>query len=101
MALVKDIERDDGVVIRYWRLTSWQTDLVAGVVWVILGGYRDEDARRAGKKPVEERPVTMALGDADPETVSRAMLYEFIKTYVSDARAHVGLGPEFAGASDA
>jgi len=101
MALIKEISRDDGVIVSYWRITRFDFDIVERRVWFVLGGYVNQAARRLGKKPALEHPVTMLVAEnVEPETMTRAKLYEFAKTYESPSRAHAGLGPEFANAVD-
>jgi len=103
MAFLIPIEiNDTGAYAEYWRLTHIQVDRVAGVVEAQLHGYRDQDARGAGKSPLQRLNFRFAQDEMeDPYTLSVDDLYRAIRGH-SSGTDHKGaaLPSPFAAASD-
>lgn len=97
MAFLIPIEiGNTGVSASYWRITHVQLDRQAGLLDVLVHGFRDGEARRGGKAPLQSLPFRLAL-DAleEPDTLAMEALYRALRRQPpQDGR------PDFAGAQD-
>ena len=91
MALLLTIEIDGtGLFATYSRITHVSVDFtatreregktIAGVAEVLIHAYADAEARSAGKEPATMRRFIFTSADLSLENLSRAVLYEAIKT---------------------
>ena len=82
MALTKSIDTAVGVAAVYWRLTERRDNYDAREIQCILSGYVSEGARRAGKAPLEERVILIALAEGQAfDEFSMARLYAASKAF--------------------
>jgi len=89
---------ETGVTAAYWRITHVQLDRAAGIVETVLHGFRDEEARRDEKSPLQRLTFRLrldAMGDAT--SLDLARLYDAVRREPAGADA----APLFAPAVDA
>jgi len=83
MALDKALDiHDTAMPLSYWRITHTRIDHGAGRVEMVLHGWRDEAARRAGSAPGAKLAFDATreeLGTADLHSVGTASLYAALK----------------------
>ena len=70
MALQQAIESRTGAVASYWRIQEARVDRSANTLWFTLAGYLDEDARRAGKAPVDLMSSVVSWESGEMPTAS-------------------------------
>jgi len=98
MALIKSIDTVSGAAATYWRIISVKIDLMARTVVYVVGGYLTESARLDGKEPLKLEAFTVEIADgAEPESLTRAVLYAHLKAF----RSFPGAEAPFEGAEDA
>jgi hypothetical protein len=104
MALFMPIDiADTGVTAEYWRLTHVQADLIAGIVDAQLHGYRDADARRAGRQPLSRMSFRFPITDiAEADAIELSRIYAAIREMPAGVDEDgAATPPVFASAADA
>lgn len=98
MAFMLPIEvLETGVTADYWRITHVQLDRSAGIVEAVLHGFRDEEARRADKAPMQRLAFRLPLhAIAEPSSLDLPKLYDAVRREPAGEDA----APIFAAAVD-
>ena len=65
MALLKSYELDNGFVASYWKITQISFDYQTKIARAIVAGYKDKDARMAGKLQVKNTGYSWSGDDFD------------------------------------
>lgn len=103
MALILEIESPStGITAGYWKLTHLQADFTTGIVDAQLHGYRDAEARKAGRAPVARHAFRFPLARIlKRDALSRAAIYAAIRAEPAGMDADgAPLPPLFANATD-
>lgn len=98
MALALSIPTEFGVDARYWHIHALELNRVQRSVTVLMAGYVDEAARRAGRRPVATVavPLSGAAYPATDEALRYAAIYDAVRQADGDSPAAL-----FAAATDA
>lgn len=64
MALQKEIENPkSGHIDEYWKITNLSIDAVTGEIRIVLGGYKDKEAREENKGPDVFKEIAVPVLD--------------------------------------
>lgn len=75
MALAQTKTLQSGVVLTYHRIMSAAIDYERNMMVARFGSYISEDARRAGKSPVETPEIQININGAELPSDYRAWIY--------------------------